>query len=126
MNRNILELKIYSCGFDWEEFNRKIAEFCGISHIDSAAQRNMELAMEELVKNNISAFIEHNDERGLPIEITFRHYGVYDGVEMAIRYGGERYDPIYDGDELSALLAKKLFASVKFGYDGTNRITVEF
>lgn len=126
MNRNVLQMQIYSCDFDQDKFNAKIAKFCSISHIDSETQGILELALEELVKNNIAAFIEHNDGRGLPIDIIVEHYGIYDGAEMIIRYGGDRYDPIYDGDELSAQLAKKLFGTIKYAYDGTNCVTVEF
>ena len=126
MNRNVMQMQIYRCDFDHEEFNKKISDFCSISRIDDATKRNIELAFEELVQNNIAVFIEHNDERGMPIDITLEHYGLYDGARMTVSYGGERYDPVYDGDELSSLMVKKLFKSIKHTYNDTNVIVIAF
>ena len=112
--------------FDQDEYNEKLSEFAGLSEIGEVGARNMELAFEELIKNNIAVFIQHNDDRGLPIEVSVEHVGTVSEVEMTITYGGERYDPIYDGDELSALMAKKLFKSIKYHYDDINRIVIKF
>ena len=126
MNRNKLNMQVYMTCFDQNEYNAKIAEFCRESSIDDTVKRNIELAFEELVKNNIAEFIAHNDDRGLPIEVTVEHYGTDSNAEMTIIYGGSRYDPVYDGDELSALLARKLFSSIKYSYNSLNRLDIRF
>ena len=45
---------------------------------------------------------------------------------MTMIYGGEKCDPMYEGDELSALISKKLFKSVKHRYSDKNTVIVKF
>ncbi len=117
-------MQIYMSCFDHNEYNEKIGAFCEKSCITDAVRKKIELAFEELVCNNIAVFIEHNDDRGLPISVMIEHYGVDDATEMTITYGGDRYDPVYEGDELSSVIAKKIFGSVKYRYDDGNVLVV--
>ena len=84
------------------------------------------LAFEELVKNNILQFVEHNDDEGLPVTVTVEKYGLFASPQMTITYGGDKYDPVSEGDELSSLISRKLLKTVKHTFSDKNTITVKF
>jgi len=126
MDNNNLTLTIYSSCFELDEFNEKIGEFCEVSNVPPTAKRNIELVMEELVRNNIAEFIAHNNDMGLPITVNIEHIGISPDTDMTVIYGGERYDPIYDGDELSAMVIKKLASVIKYSFDDGNRLVLKF
>ena len=41
-----------------------------------------------------------------------------DSVTLEATYGGKRYDPVSDGDELSSAIVKKCCNDISFKYEG--------
>ena len=120
-----LELEITSLSFDFIGFNAQIEQFGRDNMISPRILRDLELSFEELVIQNIKGSIEHS-EKGLPISVTIEHSETDETAEMKITYGGDRYDPFSDGDELSVILIKKLAAETKYIYNDINEVTVRF
>ena len=120
-----LSLEITSADFDFLGFNSQIEQFGRDNMIAPNLLRNIELAFEELVMQNIIGFIERNNE-GFPINIEIEHSETDEAASMTITYGGANYDPSTDGDELSVMIVKKLAAEIKHTYDDKNDIQIRF
>ena len=120
-----LSLEITSADFDFIGFNTQIEQFGRENMVAPKILRDLELAFEELVIQNIIGFIEHNDE-GFPINIEIEHSETDETAAMNITYGGTNYDPFTDGDELSVMIVKKLAAEIKHSYDDKNEIKIRF
>lgn len=120
-----LSLKISSPDFDFIGFISQIEQFGRDNIIDARIVRNMQLAFEELVIQNIVGKLDYVG-KGFPIVVETEYSETDSAAEMTILYGGEKYDPFTDGDELSVMIVKKLAANVDYDYDGTNRIIVTF
>ena len=120
-----LSLGIYSANFDYLGFNSQIEQFGRDNMVAPRLLRNLELAFEELVMQNIIGFVEQNDE-GFPINIDIEHSETDEAASMTITYGGANYDPFTDGDELSVMIVKKLAAEIKHTYDDKNEIQIRF
>lgn len=125
-NKNVLEFDIDSCEIDMKEYIDAIEKYCRLCSVKEKVRRNIELAFEELVKNNILQFIEHNDDDGLPVTVTVERYGLFAVPHMTITYGGAKYDPVFDGDELSSLISRKLLKSVNHNYSDKNTLKIKF
>ncbi len=120
-----LSLGIYSANFDYLGFNSQIEQFGRDNMVAPRLLRNLELAFEELVMQNIIGFVEQNDE-GFPINIDIEHSETDEAASMTITYGGANYDPFTDGDELSVMIVKKLAAEIKHSYSDKNEIQIRF
>ena len=120
-----LSLEINSLTFDFVGFTAQIEQFGRDNMVAPKIVRDLELAFEELVVQNIREAIEHSGY-GLPINIDIEHSEVDETAQMRITYGGDRFDPFSEGDELSAVLIKKLAADVKSGYSDKNEIVIKF
>ena len=120
-----LSLEITSADFDFIGFNSQIEQFGRENMIAPNMLRNIELAFEETVTQNIIGFIERNGS-GLPINIEIVHSEADDTAAMDITYGGTDYDPFTDGDELSVTIVKKLAAEIKHSYSDKNEIHIRF
>ena len=121
-----LEFEITSPDFDFIGFISQIEQFGKDNIIDSRIVRNMQLAFEELVMQNIVGKLGHTSA-GFPINITIEYSETDSSTEMTITYGGERYDPFTDGDELSLMIVKKVTESSRYNYDEAgNCIMIKF
>ncbi|MBQ8966578.1 MAG: ATP-binding cassette domain-containing protein [Ruminococcus sp.] len=118
-----LQLKITSADVDFVSFVSQIEDFGRRNLLSPRAIRNMQLCFEELAVQNILPAV---GDEGLPVDIT-AEYSEQDGTAvMTIAYGGRKYDPLTEGDELSAMMIKKLANSAEFSFDKTNCVTVRF
>ncbi|MBQ3842380.1 MAG: amino acid ABC transporter ATP-binding protein [Ruminiclostridium sp.] len=120
-----LSLEITSADFDFIGFISQIEQFGRENMIAPVMIRNLQLAFEELVKQNIAQFIDYNG-KGMPINTDIEHSDTDSTAKMTITYGGESYDPFSDGDELSAVIVKKLAKDAFHTFDGKNKIVLNF
>lgn len=116
-----LSIEVKSKEEDLPGMIAKIEEFGNNNFLSKVCVRNLQICFEELVINNIDAISE---KKGLPITVDAGYSEADDTTEVIISYGGEKYDPLTDGDELSAMLVKKLAKDVEYRYEDRNRITV--
>ena len=71
------------------------------------------LIFEEVVKQSIT---EREDV--FPVNVMIELSETDDSIELEASYGGESFDPIKDGDELSAAIVKKVSSSVDHSFAG--------
>ena len=116
-----LSLEITSPDFDFLGFVTKIGQFGRDNLLPPAITRNLQLAFEELVTQNIVG-----RSNVLPIKIDIEHSETDETETMSITYGGEKYDPFTDGEELSVMIVKKLAKEAVHEFDGINRILIKF
>ncbi|MBQ9383451.1 MAG: ATP-binding cassette domain-containing protein [Ruminiclostridium sp.] len=120
-----LTLEIASSDFDFIGFISKIDRFGRDNLIDARTVRNMQLAFEELVTQNIVGRLDR-EESGFPINISAEYSETDASAVMTISYGGGKYDPFTDGDELSVMIVKKLASEINYARDEKNVLTVKF
>lgn len=120
-----LSEEITSTDFDFIGFIAKIGQFGRNNMVSPKMVNKLELAFEELVMQNIRVNIEKSG-KGLPINIRIEYSETDETAQMKITYGGGKYDPFTDGDELSATMIKKLAADIKTSYTDKNEIVINF
>ena len=120
-----LSLEITSSHFDFIGFISRIEQFGRDNIIDARIVRNMQLSFEELVIQNIVGRLDQNSG-GFPLNIAIEYSETDSSAEMTISYGGAKFDPFTDGDELSMMIVEKLTESFAYSHDDENRITVRF
>ena len=120
-----LTLEIGSYNYDHIGFVSRIDSYGRDNMIPTKIIRNMQLAFEELVSQNIIGKLEHC-ENGLPVIIEAEYSETDGNAEMTIRYGGDRYDPCAEGDELSSMIIKNIASSVIHRYDDGNCMVIRF
>ena len=116
-----LSLEIASPDLDLIGVITQIEKFGRDNMLSPVMIRNLQLTFEEIVSQNVVG------RSGVyPINIGIEHSETDETETMSITYGGEKYDPFTDGDELSVMIVKKLAASAEYSYDTENRITVRY
>ena len=118
-----LTLEVTSPDADFVGFVSQIEEFGRRNLLSAKMIHNIQLCFEELVIQNILPKIDHNS---LPVNAVTEYSEADGSAAMSITYGGEKYDPLAEGDELSAVIVKKLAAETKYGFENKNRINVIF
>ena len=117
-----LQLTITSKTFDFIGFTGEINRFGKENLLAPKTIRNLHLAFEELVITNIIGKLQEPFE----LDIMVEHSQTDEQLKFEISYGGERYNPLEDGDELSINLVKKLSLSNEYTYDTKNKVTICF
>ena len=84
-----------------------------------------EIPFSKTTETIIDSILKAIDDQG-PIKIVIEYSEADGSAVMEITYGGKRYDPLTEGDELSAMLVKKLSSEAKHSFEDGNRVTVKF
>ncbi len=121
----LLTLEITSENFDFIGSISQIEQFGRDNMIAPKMLRNLELAFEELLTQNILSESKRSGEL-LPASVTIEHSETDDTASMSITYGGPSYDPFVNEDDLSVTIVRKLAAEVSHSYDGKNNVTLKF
>ncbi len=112
-----LTLDVDSPTFDLIGFNTMIEVFGRDNSLSPRLIRNISLAFEELVATDL---VHRADT--LPIHIDIEYSETEDSVRMIFEYGGEKYDPLYSEDSLSAKIVRNIVHSVEYSYTDKNHI----
>ena len=115
-----LSFEVTSKDVDLVGFVSQIDDFGRKNLLSAKTVRDMQLCFEELVVQNIVGSSE------LPIKIVIEYSEADGSAQMEIAYGGKRYDPLTEGDELSAGIVKKLADDVSYSFDKENKVKVVF
>ena len=59
-------------------------------------------------------------------DINFEYSETENSTVMTLTYGGDKFDPFTQGDEISAKIVQTLSAAADYAYDTENRVTVRF
>jgi polar amino acid transport system ATP-binding protein len=115
-----MEYKITTKDFDFYELVGKINEFGRNQFLTAKQVNNLQLALEEIVMNNIL-------KKTSDIQIQIGYYEVDNKLSINLNYGGNSFNPFdtEDEDVLSMLLARQLTVDAKHSFNGHNTLNVD-
>ena len=118
-----LELEVLSPTLDYAEVIDKIRKFCRDTMQEASVSRNMMLCFEEIAVQNIIRK-SGKDASIYPVRIE-AEYSEADGTNtMNFTWGGEEYDPIAGGDDLSSTIVRGLVKDIRYSRDEKNHLEV--
>ena len=107
-----LPLVIESPDFDFISYASQLEQFGKQNMLSDKAIRNLSLVFEEAVKQGIS------ERSGVfPIHVMAELSETDDSVSLEAVYGGERFDLMTEGDEVSAAIIKNSTTKVEYGFE---------
>ena len=107
-----IPLKIESEAFDFINFTSQIEQFCRENMLDEKTIKNLILVFEESITQGIS-----KQEKVFPINVMAEISESEDRVVFEAVYGGSKYDPIKDGDDISAAIVKNATSSIEHSFE---------
>ena len=112
-----LRLTVENADFDFIGRSSEIENFGRSNMLSPKMVRNLLLVFEEIVAQGIAV-----REDVFPIDIVIETSEAEGSSEIEVVYGGERFDPVTDGDKISASIVKSFSSGTDFSYDsGVNR-----
>lgn len=112
-----LPLTIESSDFDYIAYSSQLEMFGKDNSLNDKTIRNLLFVFEEALKQGISA-----RQNVFPIEVMTEFSETDESVTLEAVYRGESYDPVTNGDELSAKLIRSMTSDLTHEYDkGQNR-----
>ena len=118
-----LELEVLSPTLDYAGVIDKIRKFCRDTMQEASVSRNMMVCFEEIAVQNIIRK-SGKDASIYPVRIE-AEYSEADGTNtMNFTWGGEEYDPIAGGDDLSSTIVKGLAKDIRYSRDEKNHLEV--
>lgn len=118
-----LKLEILSSDFDYADMIDKIRKFSSGILQETAASRNMMLCFEEIAVQNIV----HRSGKDLsvyPICIESEFSEQEGTLIMNFTWGGEEYDPLTDGDDLSSVIVTRISKDIQYSRDEKNHLRI--
>ena len=107
-----LPLVIESPDFDFISYASQLEQFGKHNALSDKAIRNLSLVFEEAVKQGIS------ERKGVfPIHVMAEFSETDDSISLEVSYGGERFDLMTEGDEVSAAIIKNSTTKVEYGFE---------
>ena len=121
-----LSLDIKDANYDFIGSVSSIEQFSRDNMLPDKLMRNVQLAFEEIVTQNLVPYGESYYNL-YPIKIMLEYSDSDESLIMEMEYSGMEYNPFKDGDELSATIVKKLTNDVKYSYkDDKNYVRIVF
>ena len=121
-----LTMEIKDGNFDFIGFNSQIDQFGRDNMLSEKLMRKVQLAFEEIVTQNLIPYGEAYISI-YPVNILIEYSDTDESLIMDIEYSGMQYNPLKEGDELSATLVQKLTNDVKHTYkDNKNKLKIVF
>ncbi|MCM1415727.1 MAG: amino acid ABC transporter ATP-binding protein [bacterium] len=116
-----LRFEITSTDYDFIAMSESLQQF-GEKHFLSRRQTDhLRYAFEEICALNIIPNWDGTDA----VEVLTEYYEESGKLSMRFTWGGGRYDPLTEGDELSLRLLRNVLTDSSYVYeDGENRLTV--
>ena len=91
--------------------------------LSPVAIRNLQLLFEETITQNIVPHLDSQRD-GYPIHCVIEHSEADWTTTLSIDYGGDSYNPIRDGDPLSARLIEGVASQTEHTFDPSNRLVL--
>ena len=98
---------------DYDQIMAKIRQFGQEAMLDKHDLNRLMLCIEELVIQSISSY---------PIRVRAEHSEADETITLHINWGGQPFDPLTDGDQMSAAIIRHLTSDQRYSYDGENKI----
>ena len=107
----VLELHIQSRDYDFLGMQSEIQQYCIRSQILPRTASRLQLAFEEIVQQMLIPGMPTPD-----IELTVEYSEAEDSVVLIIQYGGEPFNVLEQGDELSLAVLKSTVAEMRYSW----------
>lgn len=120
-----LEFEIADAEPDYPALLKALEQFGKSAMLSAQTLRRTILIFEEIVMQGVLPKLRET-QNGFPIRVNVEHSEADDSAALRIAFGGDRFDPLTDGEPLSAMLVKKLAKRTDFAFDGENRILAVF
>jgi len=112
-----LRLSVGNADFDFIGHTSEIESFGRSNMLSPKMVRNLILVFEEIVMQGIAV-----REDVFPIDIVIEASETEGSSEIEVTYGGGRFDPLTDGDKISASIVKNFSSGTSYSYEsGVNR-----
>lgn len=108
-----LQLTITEKSFDFLGFMGEIEQFGKENLLSPRVIMNMQLAFEEMVITNILNMLSDKFE----IQVSIEHSETDMLASLTISYGGDKWNPLEQGEELSVNMVKKLAKETAYWYE---------
>ncbi len=118
-----LQLEILSTGFDYDSVIDQIRKFSRETMQAASAGRNMMLCFEEIAVQNIIRK-DGKDPSVFPISIEAEFSNQEGTLSMNFTWGGEAFNPISEGDELSSAIVTRLSREIHYSRDEKNHLQI--
>ena len=112
-----MELKIDSSDFDFIGAGNEIDQYCLRNNIPSRIKYRIRLAFEELTQQMLFPVLKHT-----PVMITIEYSEAESQAVVIACYGGDRYDPSGDKDNLSYSVLKGTAEELSYAYCEENEL----
>ncbi len=112
-----LQLSIDTANFDYIGYSNQIEQFARENSLSDKDVNNLLHVFEEVVTQDLTT------KKGVfSMEVLLEISETDDSVVLEVTYAGKSYDPIKDGNEISAAIIKKLSESYEHEYEnGRNK-----
>lgn len=120
-----LKLEITSADTDFEATGGQIREYCKKAMMNPYLSRNMMLVYDEIIMQNLVSRASPDPEI-YPIHLAAEYAEADGSLTVVCKWGGKAYNPIEEGDELSARIVTKLAKDVSYRYDEGNELEISF
>ncbi len=118
-----LELEITPASADPSDLMNRIEHFSSRAMSDRTVRRNLSLMFEEIVVNDLLAELGKHPE-GFPLHVHMEYSESAPEAAVSLDWGGDEYDPVKSGDELSGMIVTKLAKEVQYRYDNRNHMEI--
>ena len=108
----VLEFTIDGPDFDLAGAETEIGGYCSQNDISSRAKYRIDLTFEELTYHILQPVIER-----VPVQITIEYTEEEESAEITATFGGEKFDPAENGDDLSYIVLQSTVKSLSHHYD---------
>jgi len=112
----VLRCRIEPDKFDFADMNRKINEYARHHMIPADTLVRLYRLSEELCVQLILPKID----KKTAIDFSFEYNSDTRSVNMAVRYGGIRFNPLEHGDEISLAIVRSSATDIDYTYNGEN------
>ena len=118
-----VEIEIADGEPDYPELIQKLEAFGRNAMLPPRALRHTVLAFEELVIQLIVKELARRNS-GFPVRFSAEHSGLDGTVVLRAAYGGDRFDPLQEGDPLSVSILRRLAAETSYRYETENEVQI--
>lgn len=117
----VLSFRITSPDYDFIAMSESLQQFGEKNFLTSRQTEKLRRAFEEICALNI---VPNRDEKNI-LEVFTEYYEADGKLSMRFVWGGRRYQPLEEGEELSIRLVKSVLTDSVYSYeDGKNRLVV--
>lgn len=107
--------------FEYDQVIARLTNFCRDSMLDSRTARNVMLAFDEIVMENIMKKFG-DDPKIYPVELSLENAERDGNLNVFFTWGGKQFDPFAEDNSLSVIIVQSVSKETGYEYDGRNHV----